>query len=503
VASVHEEEEVLSVEAWTTIRYLHTQGMGIRAITRELNLSRKAVRRALRTEGAPRYQRPPRPNPQLMPFEARIREWYFREHLIGSRIVRELRKVGYAGSASALYSYLKRLRAQVPSPKATVRFETAPGQQGQFDWSPYLVELGGERIKLIVYGMTLGYSRRKHYTASLDETQVSIFEAVEGCLRHFGGAPKELLVDNAQAFVLDANPAHFRWNPQFLELCGHYRLKPRACQPYRAQTKGKVERPFFYLEEQFLKGRRFASFGQFLQELAAFEQDDLDVRVHSTTQERPLDRFAAEVPPLTPLPAARFVGTLALSRKVSWDCLVSFHGSRYSVPAVYAGQLVWLLVSRGTHLLVLDAQRAVIAEHTLSATKGTTVSQDEHYAPLRRGPARTYVVLAEQFLTRFPQHAAFLEGLTRQHKLNPAAHLREVLELALLYDAARLEQACAVAQEYQTYSQGFIRGLLESGGPPAASPAPSAVAPLLGRALPSLPVRCDLGRYQRLLAGPR
>jgi transposase len=490
---------LLSVEAWTTIRYLQAQGMGIRAITRELSLSRKAVRRALRSEDVPHYQRPKRPNPQLVPFEVCIRELYFREHLIGSRILRELRLLGYAGSASALYSYLKSLRAQVPSRKATVRYETAPGQQGQFDWSPYTVELGGEPLKVIVYGMTLGYSRRKHYTASLDETQVSIFEAVEGCLRHFGGAPKELLVDNAKAFVLDANPAHFRWNPQFLELCGHYRVQPRACQPYRAQTKGKVERPFFYLEQQFLKGRRFPSFTHLLQELAAFEHDDLDVRVHSTTQERPLDRFAAEAPHLTPLPEARFVGTLALSRKVSWDCLVSFRSSRYSVPAVYAGQLVWLLVSRGTHLLVLDAQRTVIAEHALSTAKGRTVIQDEHYAALRRGPARTYVVLAEQFLARFPQHAAFLEGLTTQHKLNPAAHLRGVLELALLYEAPRLEGAFAVAQEYQTYSHGFIRGLLESGEPPTTSPAHGAAFPLAGRALPPAPVRCDLGRYQRLL----
>jgi len=78
-----------------------------------------------------------------------------------------------------------------------------------------------------------------------------------------------------------------------------------------------------------------------------------------------------------------------------------------------------------------------------------------------------------------------------------------VLELALLYEAARLEAAFAVAQEYQTYSHGFIRGLLESGEPPTACPAPSAAAPLAGRALPSAPVQCDLGRYQRLLEGAR
>jgi hypothetical protein len=78
-----------------------------------------------------------------------------------------------------------------------------------------------------------------------------------------------------------------------------------------------------------------------------------------------------------------------------------------------------------------------------------------------------------------------------------------VLELALLYEAARLERAFAVAQEYQTYAQGFIRGLLESGEPPTASPAASPASPLPGRALPTAPVQCDLGRYQRLLEGAR
>ena len=78
-----------------------------------------------------------------------------------------------------------------------------------------------------------------------------------------------------------------------------------------------------------------------------------------------------------------------------------------------------------------------------------------------------------------------------------------MLELALLYDVARLEHAFAVAQEYQTYSHGFIRGLLESAEPPTTAPAASPATALPGRALPPAPVRCDLGRYQRLLEGAR
>jgi transposase len=228
---------VLRVEAWTTIRYLHAQGTSIRAICRELDVSRNTVRQALRGDSPPKYERPPKPNPALAPFEAQVRAWFFSEKLIGSRILRELRALGYAGHRSAVYRFLKKLAAEKPSAKVTERFETPPGQQAQFDWSPYTIELGGELMRVVVFGMVLGYSRRKHYTASLDETQASIYEAIESCLRHFGGAPKQLLVDNAKAFVLDAKPDHFRWNPQFLELCGHYRIRPTACQPYRPRTK--------------------------------------------------------------------------------------------------------------------------------------------------------------------------------------------------------------------------------------------------------------------------
>jgi hypothetical protein len=149
-------------------------------------------------------------------------------------------------------------------------------------------------------------------------------------------------------------------------------MRPTACQPYRPRTKGKVERPFFYLEQQFIKGTRFASLSHFLEELAAFERDDLDVRVHTTTQERPIDRFERELPHLTPLPEQRFVGTLAMSRKVSWDCLVSYQGNRYSVPATYAGKMVWLLPSRGSQLVVLDAKRDVLAEHRVAGWRWPT-----------------------------------------------------------------------------------------------------------------------------------
>src|SRR5215470_12578665 len=109
------------MEAWTTIRYLHAEGTPIRAICRELGVSRNTVRQALRGESPPKYERPPKPNPALAPFEASIRTWLFGEKLIGSRILRELRALGYDGHRSALYRYLEHLKAQAPSSKVRAR----------------------------------------------------------------------------------------------------------------------------------------------------------------------------------------------------------------------------------------------------------------------------------------------------------------------------------------------------------------------------------------------
>jgi transposase len=494
---VEAKKEMLSMEEWTTIRYLHAQGKSVRAIARELNVARNTVRQAVRANNRTSYQRPPRTNPQLAPFLTQIQEWVHRDQLIGSRILRELNQRGYQGKATALYRYLRTLKGSLAATKTTERFETGPGEQGQFDWSPYTVELGGQPIRVIAYGLTLGYSRRKHYAVSLDEQAGSIYEAIEAAFWHFGGAPKELLVDNAKALVVDARPEHFQWNAQFLELCGHYRVQPWACQVRRPQTKGKIERPFFFLEQQFLKGRSFPDWATFQAELAAFEREVLDVEIHHTTQEAPLARFAGEQAYLLPLPSSRFVGTLAQTRKVSWDCTVSYGGTPYSVPSEYAGQTVWVLVSQGRELLVLDARQATLTTHELSAVKGRAVIKSEHYAGLRQGRPRTVALLRDAFLTRQPHRQGFLDGLITQYRDHPEQQLRPILEYLDQYDQASLTRAFLLAEEHATCSAAFLRGVLEGEGVfRAEQPAPLAI-PDLG--LPPTPVTIDLHRYQRVL----
>jgi transposase len=488
---------MISVEGWTTIRYLHAQGKGVRTIAKEVGLARNTVRAAIRDTRPRSRTRAKRPNQQLVPYAEQIRHMALSQQLIGSRILRELRSLGYRGGSTALYDYLRPLKRALPDARVTERFETPPGQQGQFDWSPYTVELAGAPTPIVVFGLTLGYSRRKHHWLSRDETQASVFEALEAGFHHFGGVPKELLVDNAKVFVVHAQPERFSWNAHFLEFCGHYAVQPVACRPYWPRTKGKVERPFFYLEEQFLKGRAWDSFTALEADLARFVADDLDVRVHRTTLERPLDRFRREQDSLTPLPAALFLGTYEETRLVSWDCLISFAGSRYSVPWAYAGQRVWVRPSQGVRLSVRSQAGTVIATHTLSAVKGVTIIDPAHYEGLHADVPKTRTRVTAAFLERFPAHGWFLTELLAAHPPNGVAHLQAILRLADVYPPAALTAAFEAARPHQAYSHAFVRGVLEAGSAPQQRPATPLLVPRPAQAA----VRADLSVYQALLAG--
>jgi len=481
---------MITVAEWTTIRYLKAQGMSNRAIARQLGISRNTVKKALERDNPPKYDRAEKPSEKVAAYGEEI-ERMLKSGFIGTRILRELTKMGYTGSQATLYRHLTKAKEETFS-RATERYETLPGEQAQFDWSDYTVELGGLLTRVKVFSLTLGYSRRKFCWASFDETQGSVFEAFEEGFRYFGGTTKRVLVDNARCMVLDPRPGRFRWNPRFLELCGHYRVEPVAHKVGRAQTKGKVERPFFYLEEHFIKGNSWESFEHFCQDLTRFMQET-DTLVHSTTQEIPLERFKEELPYLTPLPEARFVSTREEFRKVSWDCLISYGGSRYSVPHRYAGKQVWVRTSQGTRLEIYNQQGQLIASHQITAKKGTTVLVQEHYAGLRKAP-KTRVLLEREFLSLFPEHGWFLDGLYAQYKSNVIPQLRSIVEMARIYPKEAFSKALDMAGQYQTYSHRFLEGVLQMELPSDCEMKPS---PIYG--FPAVEVNRDLSVYQKLL----
>jgi transposase InsO family protein len=234
---------------------------------------------------------------------------------------------------------------------ATVRFETPPGRQLQIDFGERWVLIGAERVRVYLFVATLGYSRRVYARAFRHERQSAWFEGLEGAFRHFGGRPRELLLDNAKALVEHHDPAtrEVRFNARLHAFARYWDVQPVACAPYRARTKGKDERGVGYVKRNAIAGRPFASWAALEAHLAWWMREVADLRVHGSTGEVPLVRFEREeqraLRPLEGKPPFRQLREL--TRRVQNDGCIDIDTNHYSVPWRLIGAQVSVLVSDG------------------------------------------------------------------------------------------------------------------------------------------------------------
>jgi transposase len=268
------------------------------------------VKRYLNDPKAARYgPRSPRLT-KLDPFRAYVMERIeaARPHWIPAAVLhRELRERGYCGGVTQLKMMIAPYKQSEQEP--VIRFETAPGQQMQADFTH--VHRG--RAPLLAFVATLGYSRASYVRFTTDETAVTLCACVREALIYFGGVPSHILFDNASTIVVERDAygeGHHRWHRKLRDLAGEYGFSIRLCRPYRAKTKGKVERFNSYLKGSFLvplaatlkqSGLKLdvdaanAHIGRWINEVA-------NCRVHATTRERPDRRLAIERATLLPLP---------------------------------------------------------------------------------------------------------------------------------------------------------------------------------------------------------
>jgi hypothetical protein len=216
-----------------------------------------------------------------------------------------------------------------------VRVETAPGAQLQIDFGEKRVVIAERPITVFLLVAVLSYSRRVFVKAFLQERQDDWREGIAAAFTHFGGVVQTLLGDNARALVLgrDRATGTVTFQPAYLAFCRDWDVQPRACAPYRARSKGKVESGVKYVKHNALAGRAFASFAALEAHLATWMRE-ADTRVHGTTHERPIDRFtreeAAALRPLPRRPLPR--REQRVRRRVAADAFVDVETVRYSVP---------------------------------------------------------------------------------------------------------------------------------------------------------------------------
>jgi transposase len=344
---------------------LRALGWGIRRIAAEFGCSHMTVRRYLAAGGWVAY-RPPRRAKALDGLEDWLAE-RFRRHRGNADVVRQelLAEHGIAVSLRTVERAVAPLRRELAAgARATVRFETPPGRQLQIDFGERRVAIGGEVVRVHLFVATLGYSRRIYARAFRHERQACWFEGLEGACRTFGGVPEEVVLDNARALVEHHDPVtrEVRFNDRLHAFAKHWGVRPRACAPWRARTKGKDERGVGYVKKNAIAGRSFASWAAFEAHLAWWARGVADVRVHGTTGEAPIVRFerdeAGALRPIAGRPPFRQVRELV--RRVQADCCIEVDGNAYSVPWRLIGEGVVVAITGG-RLRVLHAGREVAA----------------------------------------------------------------------------------------------------------------------------------------------
>jgi transposase len=276
---------------------------------------------------------------------------------------------GYGGSYETVKRFVAPLRElQIAAECTQRRFETPPGQQSQIDWGSVKVLLGTMACVLHIFVLTLGFSRRGFYYACANERLGQFLEAHERAFEHFGGHTREHLYDRPRTVCYADDGGRRIWNPTFKAFADYWGFEPRVCRPYRAQTKGKVESGVKYVKRNFMPGRSFIDIVDFQAQLDEWNASIADCRIHGTTHEQPILRFARERAELVPLGGQRrFNRDARVARIVASDYLVSFEANRYSVPFQLIGQTVE--VQRQGEWLQLFHRDRLVATHALLAGK--------------------------------------------------------------------------------------------------------------------------------------
>jgi transposase len=316
---------------------LHRQGLSVSAIARQLGVDRKTVRGAIAKGLEPPKYKTRAPRPRIIdPFEPYLKERLAAyPGLTAVRLWREIRDRGYTGGYSVLRDGVRDLRPPRTS-AFEVRFETPPGEQAQVDFAHFEVEFDDEPgVKRIVwlFSMVLGYSRLIWGRFVVHQDLQSVLRCHIDAFEAIGGAPREILYDRMKTAVIgeDADGLVV-YNRALVDLARHYGFQPRACRPYRPKTKGKVERPFRYIREDFFLGGSFRNLDDLNAQLRHWLDAVANPRVHATTKRVVNEAFAVEKPALRPLPLAPYRTILKLERRVSHEGMVSIGGNLYSVP---------------------------------------------------------------------------------------------------------------------------------------------------------------------------
>jgi len=388
---------MLALEERFMIRDLYRKGVSISEIARRTGRDRKTIRQTAQAPDILPPQKSRQPKARKIDRYVAYLEQRMAEGVLNARkLYGEILAQGYPGKESRVREFVHDRRPERP-PEACVRFETAPGEQGQVDWGHFgFITHHGRTCRLYGFVMTLGWSRASYlrFTVSLESTW--FIRCHLHAFAYLGGVPKRLLYDNLKSVVVwrDAEEV-VHWNPRFLDFADVAGFSPQACKPFRPQTKGKVENGVKYVRGNFWPGLHFRDLEDLNNQALAWLNTTANPRVHGTTGEVPFSRLRAEG--LQPADKALTYDTSVLtSRRSSKHCVISYEGNLYSILAAYARQTLQVKITEAEELVICSEIGQELARHRVLRGRGERSVQADHYQGLATPAPRVEKASARQ-----------------------------------------------------------------------------------------------------------
>jgi transposase len=448
----------------------HAEGISIRSLAKILKVGRNTIRKILRSNESRRdnghdiltekkSNRKPKKK-KLDDYAPKMKELLEKyPKITGVRMFEELQENGYEGSISLVREKLSRMR---PSAKKTAinRFETEAGVQGQMDWSPYKIKFTEEGKKDIqCFSYILGYSRRHYIDFTYDRKFHTLIRRHQDAFKYFGGVPLQCLYDGEKTIVLRFEAGKPVLNPSFVAFITHYKCKPIIVR--KARTKGKIEKPFQYVEGNLLNAREFRNMSHLREVSKWWMKEKSDRHIHDTTNYPPLDLFIAnEQDKLQSLPLCAYDSSEVKLLVARGDAVVEFETNFYSVPENYVGDIMSLKATEN-EIFVYSPELDLVANHERIPFGSNKKIEN----PAHRISNRVRYSLEgvkENFLSLGTAAAVFLKGLKDQTNQKCGFHARYILNMKEKYHAADINKALKHANKYNAFDCKSIERILRS-----------------------------------------
>lgn len=481
---------------------------GIKRTARKLKISINTVRKVLRGGqlGRSVVNNSGARQSKLEPYYSVIQRLVLEDHLTAVLVLEEVRKLGFSGGQGIVQNYVRKIRPNRQTEPTTV-VEHEVGKEGQVDWSPYRVELGGEQTVVHGFSLVLPWSRYMVLDFALDEQLETLLRLHDEAFAELQAIPPLMTYDNMTTVGRHTGPGEIWLNPRFEAYMKENGFSVKLISPGKPNQHASVERPFHYVENNCLRRRRFRfdSLEDLRQHARWWCSHVANVRIHGTTRERPIDRLQRERPLMLPLPSARAEIAKTLRRTVPRDWCVRIDGSSYSVPPrpQYIGQTCTVLLYPERLEILVGGE--VIAVHARHSEPGRHVLP-EHEAEFKRStPSRR---LLEQAFLRLGNTARdYHQGLLAERGKGAGYHVQRILRMADRYGSSVVMGAMAQSARYGNYSADAVARVIAGRAPQtrgARAPGDGLVLPpeSVRRWLEGLDVeQRDLGDFDQMIEG--